>query len=128
MCTPVVFRAVCEMHLLVWEHDIALSFAWQPRSSVNMRKSDALSNPTDHGHCLCSCKIARGQICVLHGEQPELDCFASASAHMQAFLCAALRRRVRGCGRPAPELVDAAARRASAAWQATCRASRCAGS
>ena len=80
--TRTVFVAVCELHLLAWEHGIRLAFAWQPRSSAVMREADALSKPEDDGDWLFSRKIAREQIFAPYGEQPELDYFASACAHM----------------------------------------------
>ena len=76
-----VFAEVCSVHLLAWRTAIDLSFVWVPREHEALRAADELSKWVDGSDWRFSRTLAEQQIFDNMG-CPDVDCLASAQAHM----------------------------------------------
>lgn len=76
-----VFAEVKALYLLAWRASVELQFVWVPREHEMLRAADELSKWRDGSDWRFSRTFARQQLFRVMGV-PDIDCLASAQAHM----------------------------------------------
>lgn len=76
-----VFEQVCALHVQAWKAEVELSFVWVPREHEALQAADALSKWVDQSDWRFSKQLAEQQLFREMGV-PDVDCLASAQAHM----------------------------------------------